>query len=86
VVALEFAQPGIRANPMAPGEIETDLVNRLVGKENPHPGRELRQLEQKRSVIKILAAIATNNMVTHRFPRSSISRPDSGVTRDRHGL
>jgi len=47
VVALEFAQPGIRANPMAPGEIETDLVNRLVGKENPQPGRELRQLEQK---------------------------------------
>jgi len=46
-VALESAQQGIRVNPTAPGEIKTDKVNRFVGRENPQPRRELRQLEQK---------------------------------------
>jgi NAD(P)-dependent dehydrogenase (short-subunit alcohol dehydrogenase family) len=32
-VALEFAKQGIRVNSIAPGSIDTDMVDRLVGKE-----------------------------------------------------
>jgi NAD(P)-dependent dehydrogenase (short-subunit alcohol dehydrogenase family) len=32
-VALEFAKQGIRVNSVAPGSIDTDMVDRLVGKE-----------------------------------------------------
>ena len=32
-VALEFAKQGIRVNAVAPGSIDTDMVDRLVGKE-----------------------------------------------------
>src|SRR5258708_4565873 len=32
-VALEFAKQGIRVNSIAPGTIDTDMVDRLVGKE-----------------------------------------------------
>jgi NAD(P)-dependent dehydrogenase (short-subunit alcohol dehydrogenase family) len=32
-VALEYAKQGIRVNSVAPGSIDTDMVDRLVGKE-----------------------------------------------------
>jgi hypothetical protein len=71
---------------MAPGEVETDLVIASLARKIRNPDENCGSWNKKRSAIKILAAIATNNKVTHRFPRSSISRSDSGVTRDRHGL
>jgi NAD(P)-dependent dehydrogenase (short-subunit alcohol dehydrogenase family) len=32
-VALEFAKQGIRVNAIAPGSIDTDMVDRFVGKD-----------------------------------------------------
>jgi NAD(P)-dependent dehydrogenase (short-subunit alcohol dehydrogenase family) len=85
-VALESAQQGIRFNPVAPGEIETMWSIASLARKIRNLDENSGSWNKKRSVSKILSAIAKNNKVTHRFLRSSISRTDSGVTRDHHGL
>jgi hypothetical protein len=71
---------------VAPGEIETTWSIASLASKIRNLDENCGSWNKKRRVGKILTAIATNNKVTHRFPRSSISRPDSGVTRDRDGL
>ena len=65
-VALEFAKQGIRVNSVAPGSIDTDMVDRLVGKEGDrrnwllslHPVGRLGASEEIAAAVLYLASDA----------------------------
>ena len=65
-VALEFAKQGIRVNAIAPGSIDTDMVDRLVGKEGErrnwllslHPVGRLGTSEEIAAAVLYLASDA----------------------------
>jgi NAD(P)-dependent dehydrogenase (short-subunit alcohol dehydrogenase family) len=65
-VALEFAKQGIRVNAIAPGSIDTDMVDRLVGKEGDrrnwllslHPVGRLGTSEEIAAAVLYLASDA----------------------------
>ena len=65
-VALEFAKQGIRVNSVAPGSIDTDMVDRLVGKEGDrrnwllslHPVGRLGTSEEIAAAVLYLASDA----------------------------
>jgi NAD(P)-dependent dehydrogenase (short-subunit alcohol dehydrogenase family) len=65
-VALEFAKQGIRVNAIAPGSIDTDMVNRLVGKDGErrdwllslHPVGRLGTSEEIAAAVLYLASDA----------------------------
>ena len=64
--ALEFAKQGIRVNAVAPGSIDTDMVDRLVGKEGDrrnwllslHPVGRLGMSEEIAAAVLYLASDA----------------------------
>ena len=65
-VALEFAKQGIRVNSVAPGSIDTDMVDRLVGREGDrrnwllslHPVGRLGTSEEIAAAVLYLASDA----------------------------
>jgi NAD(P)-dependent dehydrogenase (short-subunit alcohol dehydrogenase family) len=65
-VALEFARQGIRVNSVAPGAIDTDMVDRMVGKEGDqrnwllslHPVGRLGASEEIAAAVLYLASDA----------------------------
>jgi NAD(P)-dependent dehydrogenase (short-subunit alcohol dehydrogenase family) len=65
-VALEFAKQGIRVNAIAPGSIDTDMVDRLVGKDGDrrnwllslHPVGRLGTSEEIAAAVLYLASDA----------------------------
>jgi NAD(P)-dependent dehydrogenase (short-subunit alcohol dehydrogenase family) len=65
-VALEFAKQGIRVNAIAPGSIDTDMVDRLVGKDGErrdwllslHPVGRLGTSEEIAAAVLYLASDA----------------------------
>jgi NAD(P)-dependent dehydrogenase (short-subunit alcohol dehydrogenase family) len=65
-VALEFAKQGVRVNAVAPGSIDTDMVDRLVGKEGDrrnwllslHPIGRLGTSEEIAAAVLYLASDA----------------------------
>jgi NAD(P)-dependent dehydrogenase (short-subunit alcohol dehydrogenase family) len=65
-VALEYAKQGIRVNSVAPGTIDTDMVDRLVGKEGDrrnwllslHPVGRLGTSEEIAAAVLYLASDA----------------------------
>jgi NAD(P)-dependent dehydrogenase (short-subunit alcohol dehydrogenase family) len=65
-VALEYAKQGIRVNSVAPGSIDTDMVDRLVGKEGDrrnwllslHPVGRLGTSEEIAAAVLYLASDA----------------------------
>ena len=65
-VALEFAKQGIRVNSVAPGSIDTDMVDRLVGQEGDrrnwllslHPVGRLGDSEEIAAAVLYLASDA----------------------------
>jgi NAD(P)-dependent dehydrogenase (short-subunit alcohol dehydrogenase family) len=67
-VALEFAKQGIRVNSVAPGSIDTEMVDRLVGKEGDqrnwllslHPVGRLGTSEEIAAAVLYLASDAAN--------------------------
>ena len=81
-VALEFAKQGIRVNSVAPGAIDTDMVDRAVGKEGDlrkclvslHPVGRFGASEEIAAAVLYLASDAA------KFTTGTTLLVDGGVT------